>query len=95
MSEPAAVPQPEPGKYEWREPRDMNCDVLALVACGVLGDRDGAVTILASLDDQQTTAACWAVVLWLAGELGQQFEDPAGEVRRLAGGRARGRGEVA
>ena len=67
MSEPAAVPQPEPGKYEWREPRDMNCDVLALVACGVLGDRDGAVTILASLDDQQTTAACWAVVLWLAG----------------------------
>ncbi len=54
----------------------MNCDVLPLVACGVLGDHDGAVAILASLDDEQTVAVCWAVVCWFAGELGQSFEDP-------------------
>jgi hypothetical protein len=96
MSEPAAdSPQPEPEKYEWREPRDMNCDVLALVACGVLGDFDGAVTVLASLTDEQTVAVCWAVVCWFAGELGQSFEDPAGEVRRLALVLAHGRGGVA
>jgi hypothetical protein len=85
MSEPAAdSPQPELAKYEWREERDMNCDVLALVACGVLGDFDGAVAVLASLDDEQTVAVCWAVVCWFAGELGQSFEDPVVEIRRLA-----------
>ena len=87
MSEPAAdPPPPEPQKYPWREPRDMNCDVLALVACGVLGDHDGAVAILATLNDEQTVAVCWAVVCWFAGELGQSFEDPVAELRRLGAG---------
>jgi hypothetical protein len=95
MSEPADTPQPEPAKYEWREPRDMNCDVLALVACGVLGDFDGAVAVFASLDDEQTVAVCWALVRWFAGELGQSLADPVSELERLGLVLGRGRGEVA
>jgi hypothetical protein len=58
MSEPAA-PRPEPERYEWREPRDREVDVLALVVTGVTADYDAATSIIETLDREQlVTALC-------------------------------------
>jgi hypothetical protein len=70
--------------YEWRAPADRDADVLGVLACAGLGDHEGAVSILASLDDEQTVSLVWCLSCWLAGELGQQLEDPVSELRRLA-----------
>jgi hypothetical protein len=91
VSEPTVQPEPERTQYEWREPRDRDADVLAVLACALLGDHEGAVAVLSSLDDEQTTSLCWCLARWFAGELGQSFLDPAGELRKLALVLGRGR----
>ena len=63
VSAPAAVPEPE--KYTWKEPRDREVDVLALVTCGVLGDYDAAVDLVASLDDAQRVSAIDQLQSWI------------------------------
>jgi hypothetical protein len=63
VSEPAAVPEPEHG-YGWRERRERDLDVLALVTCGVLADYGAAVSIVATLDREQLVSALWCVLRW-------------------------------
>jgi hypothetical protein len=84
MSEPADVPQPEPAKYPWKEPRDRDADVLGVLACALLGDHDGAVSILSTLDDEQTVSLVWCLARWHATEMAQDFEDPVGMLQGLA-----------
>ena len=69
--------------------------MLGVLVCAVLGDFDGAVAILSTLDDEQTVSLCWCLARWHATELAQDFEDPVGMLRELALILARGRGEVA
>jgi hypothetical protein len=86
VSEPA-----EPERYAWRVPADRDADVIGVLAAALTGDFDGAVAILSSLNDQQTTSLCWCLARWFAGELAQDFEDPAGELQKLALALGRGR----
>ena len=90
MNEPDA-PQPEPEPYEWREPRDCDADVLAVLACAVLGDHDGAVSILSTLDDEQTVSLCWCLARWHATELALDYEDPVGDAAGAGADPRRGR----
>ena len=93
MNEPVDAPQPEP--YEWREPRDCDADVLAVLACALLLDHDGAVSILSSLSDEQTVSLVWCLARWHATELALDFADPVGMLQGLALILARGRGDAA
>jgi hypothetical protein len=95
VNEPVTVPQPEPERYEWRAPADRDADVLGVLACALSGDHDGAVSILSTLDDAQTVSLCWFLARWHATELAQHFEDPVGELQRLALVLAHGRGKSA
>lgn len=90
VSEPA-VPPPEPAKYEWREPRDRDADVLGVLACALSGDHDGVVAVLSTLDDEQTVSLCWCLARWHATELALHFDDPVGMLQGLALVVARGR----
>jgi hypothetical protein len=95
VSEPADAPQPEPEKYPWKEPRDRELDVLALVTCGVLVDYDAAVDIIESLDDAQRVSAIWVLARWYSCLLAQHVENPLAELQELALILAKGRGEAA
>ena len=69
--------------------------MLGVLACAVLGDHDGAVSILETLDDEQTVSLCWCLARWHATELALDFADPAEMLRGLALILARGRGDAA
>jgi hypothetical protein len=84
-----------PAPYPSRESRDRDADVLGVLACALTRNSDGAVSILSSLDDEQTTSLCWCLARGHATELALDFADPAGHLQRLALVLARGRGEVA
>jgi hypothetical protein len=94
MSEPAA-PRPEPEKYPWREPRDREVDVLALVVTGVTADYDAATAIIETLDPEQLVTALWCVLRWYGTALALDVEDPVGMLQGLALVLARGRGDAA
>jgi hypothetical protein len=67
VTEPAPdLPQPEPERYPWREPRDREVDVLALVTCALRHDHDAAVDLVASLDDAQRVSAIWVLAVGIA-----------------------------
>ena len=95
VSEPVADPPPAPEPYSWKTARDMNCDVLALVVCGVLADYGAATSIVATLDRDQLVSVLWCVVRWYGDSLAQDFEDPVEMLRGLALVLAKGRGEAA
>jgi hypothetical protein len=91
VSEPVAVPEPERA-YPWREVRDRDVDTLAVLVSALVLDFDAAVSILETLDNEQTVSLCWCLARWHATELTQHFEDPVTELQRLALVLAHGRG---
>ena len=95
MSEPAAVPPPEPEKYPWHSPADRELDVLALVTCALLVDYDSAVDIIESLDDAQRLSAIWVLARWHSSLLAQHVADPLTELQGIALIVSKGRGSAA
>jgi hypothetical protein len=65
--------------------------VLGVLACALSGDHDGAVSILSTLDEEQTVSMCWCLARWHATELALHFEDPVVMLQGLALVVAKGR----
>jgi hypothetical protein len=64
--DPLADPTGPPEPHRWHSDRDVDRDVLAVVASAVLDDHAAAALVLGSLGRAQLLELVWAVSCWCA-----------------------------